>query len=207
MKKQATRTSMKPMMFARTCRFLPILILSQVLPARERPAPELLTIDNGRIKIGIERATGASLTHLSWKAYPSNTINSHDPGRLIQQSYYAGKQLDRTADGQHQAWRPWSWNPIQGGGVGSWTRVTEFKQLNNEQSLYAETIPKLWDTGPCVHFAPVGFIELGPQSTLSYRYWLVTGTEKEIANRLNELWGKHQKESISISNPPPAKDH
>jgi hypothetical protein len=71
-------------------------------------------------------------------------VNSADPGRLIQQSYYAGQSLDRKADGQSTAWSPWPWNPIQGGGVSSWARVNEFKRLN-EQTLYSETVPKLWD--------------------------------------------------------------
>ncbi len=105
---------------------------------------DLLTIDNGVVKIGIDRLKGAAITHLSAAAHSKNIVNSSDPGRLIQQSYYAGKSLDRKADGQHAAWSPWTWNPIQGGGVGSWARVTEFKRLD-AQTLYAETIPKLWD--------------------------------------------------------------
>jgi len=111
--------------------------------AAPRP-PELLLIDNGTAKIGIDRAMGASITWLSWDGHPKNVINIHDPGRLIQQSYYAGLRLDRTADGQHEHWSPWSWNPIQGGGVGSWARVTRFKKRNNS-TLYGKTIPKLWD--------------------------------------------------------------
>jgi hypothetical protein len=67
-----------------------------------------------------------------------------DPGRLIQQSYYAGKSLNRTADGQSRDWNPWPWNPIQGGGVGSWARVTRFESINGKV-LHSETIPKLWD--------------------------------------------------------------
>lgn len=107
-------------------------------------AEELLVIDNGTTKIGIDRAKGASITYLSFAAYPKNMVNIHDPGRLIQQSYYAGKRLDRKADGQAPSWSPWSWNPIQGGGVGSWAKVTEFKRLD-DHTLYGETIPKLWD--------------------------------------------------------------
>lgn len=105
---------------------------------------ELLQLHNGTVKIGIDRNKGASISWLSWADYPKNAINIADPGRLIQQSYYAGHNLDRTAEGQHKAWSPWTWNPIQGGGVGSWARVTEFKQLN-ENTLFGETIPKLWD--------------------------------------------------------------
>ena len=109
-----------------------------------RRTEDLLLLDNGTVKIGLNRAMGASITWLSWASYPQNMVNSVDPGRLIQQSYYAGRRLDRTADGQSKSWSPWSWNPIQGGGIGSWARVNECKRLD-DQTLYAETVPKLWD--------------------------------------------------------------
>ncbi len=105
---------------------------------------ELLLLENGTVKVGIDRAKGASITWLSWAAHPTNIVNIADPGRLIQQSYYAGLRLDRRADGQSKSWSPWSWNPIQGGGVASWARVTEFKRLD-DHTLYGETVPKLWD--------------------------------------------------------------
>jgi hypothetical protein len=105
---------------------------------------EELFLDNGTVKVGIDPGKGASITWLSWAGYSSNMVNISDPGRLIQQSYYAGKILDRQSDGQHKAWSPWSWNPIQGGGVGSWARVREIKKID-ATTLYAETIPKLWD--------------------------------------------------------------
>jgi len=110
----------------------------------DRPEPDLLFLENETMKIGIDRSMGASITWLSWQAQPENIVNIHDPGRLIQQSYYAGKPLDRQADGQHKAWSPWTWNPIQGGGVMSWARVTRF-QLHEDRMLISETIPKLWD--------------------------------------------------------------
>ena len=100
--------------------------------------------DNGTIKIGIDRTKGGAITWLSWNAYSSSAVNVSDPGRLIQQSYYAGRPLDRRADGQSKSWSPWPWNPIQGGGIGSWARITEFKRLD-AGTLYAETVPKLWD--------------------------------------------------------------
>jgi hypothetical protein len=105
---------------------------------------DMLLTENGTVKVGINRNKGAAITWLSWTGYPKNTVNSADPGRLIQQSYYAGNRLDRQADGQSKSWSPWSWNPIQGGGVSSWARVIEFKRLDNH-TLYAETVPKLWD--------------------------------------------------------------
>ena len=73
--------------------------LVAVHPACLRSGTEdLLTVDNGTVKIGIDRAKGASITWLSWTAYPKNIVNSADPGRLIQQSYYAGHSLNLTAD-------------------------------------------------------------------------------------------------------------
>jgi hypothetical protein len=131
---------------------IPVLfiLLGTQLPAvsSEIATPErvedLLFLDNGTVKIGVNRAMGASITWLSWAAFPHNIVNSVDPGRLIQQSYYAGHSLDRRADGQSPSWSPWAWNPIQGGGIGSWARVTECKILP-DGALYSETIPKLWD--------------------------------------------------------------
>lgn len=287
----------------------------------------LVKLDNGTLQVGVDRSKGGAITWLSWKAYPKNAVNHSDPGRLIQQSYYAGKRLDRTADGQSKAWSPWTWNPIQGGGVGSWARVTELKQLDDHQ-LFSETIPKLWDmpgeeaaavmrqwtgfelamsnvvvvrceficqrdkndrwgapvsraqeipacyftrnfdtvksylgdghwrtevqppgppwgkatpprkamamfnqdgqgiaifspsatqpwnfgphaggksddpqAGPCMHVAPIGLAVLGPKSIYRYRYWLVTGTEPELATRLDALWKKYSGERAELTEP------
>jgi len=123
---------------------LAILLAAPIQANPERPQPDLLFIQNTAMKIGIDRSMGATITWLSWKAHPENIINIHDPGRLLQQSYYAGKSLDRRSDGQHKAWSPWTWNPIQGGGVMSWARVTRFEKPQ-DRMLVAETIPKLWD--------------------------------------------------------------
>jgi hypothetical protein len=123
-----------------------LILIASVTLAWGAPtrADDRLLLDNGTVTVGIDRAKGAAITWLSWTAYPKNMVNSADPGRLIQQSYYAGLRLDRRGDGQSKAWSPWSWNPIQGGGVSSWARVTAFKRLG-DHTLYGETIPKLWD--------------------------------------------------------------
>lgn len=128
----------------KTLLFLGLTGITTAEPNIKPTAADLLLLDNGTARIGIDRSKGASITWLSWATYPKNMVNYADPGRLIQQSYYAGRRLDRTKDGQSKAWSPWTWNPIQGGGVGSWARVTEFKRLD-DQTLYGETIPKLWD--------------------------------------------------------------
>jgi hypothetical protein len=284
----------------------------------------VLKVDNGSVIVGIDREKGGAITWLSWPAYPKNAVNLADPGRLIQQSYYAGKSLDRTAEGQSPAWSPWTWNPIQGGGVGSWARVTEFKRTESN-TLYSVTAPKLWDmpdeeaeavmrqwtgfepgrsnvvvvqceflahraeadrwgpavprpqeipacyltrnfdvvksylgdgrwrketqppgppwghahpprkamavfnaqgqgiavfspastqpwnfgphgtgasdeatAGPCMHLAPLDRVPLGPKSEYRYRYWLVVGTEAELARDLEALWSLHSDEKASF---------
>ena len=55
--------------------------------------------------------------------------------------------------------------------------------------------------GPCVHVAPLDRVNLGPQSTYRYRYWLVVGTEAQIAARLDALWEKYSTERASLTNP------
>lgn len=288
---------------------------------------ELLSVDNGTVKVGIDRAKGASICWLSWAGYPKNIVNIADPGRLIQQSYYAGLRIDRSADGQSKDWRPWPWNPIQGGGVSSWARVNEFKRID-DRMLFGETIPKLWDmpdeeaaaimrqwtgfepgmanvvavrcefvsnrepvdrwgpakpahqeipacyftrnfnkvrsylgdgkwrdesqapgppwghakpprnalacfdangqgvavfspsatqgwnfgphgtgssdepkAGPCMHMAPIDRVGLGPNSTYSYRYWIVVGSEQEITASLDDLLKNYSNERAKLSNP------
>ena len=125
-----------------------LLLGVAICPAADKkvlnPKEDLLLLDNGAVKVGIDRNKGASITFLSWAGYPKNMVNGHDPGRLIQQSYYAGKSIDRRPDGQHIAWSQWSWNPIQGGGVGSWARVLKFDRVD-PNTLFGETVPKLWD--------------------------------------------------------------
>ncbi len=121
-----------------------LLLISAVHAIPGRPEPEMLFLEDETMKIGIDRSMGASITWLSWREHPDNVVNIHDPGRLIQQSYYAGQLVDRRTDGQHEAWSPWSWNPIQGGGVKSWARVTRFGKTDDGR-LVSETVPKLWD--------------------------------------------------------------
>lgn len=105
---------------------------------------DLSIIDNGVVRIGMDANKGGSITWISSESYPQNIVNYADPGRLIQQSYYAGDPLDRTSEGQWKAWSPWTWNPIQGGGVGSWARATRCEKTGALE-LYSECTPKLWD--------------------------------------------------------------
>jgi len=52
--------------------------------------------------------------------------------------------------------------------------------------------------GPCMHVAPIDRVMLGPKSTYRYRYWLLVGTEPQIAARLDALWEKYSAERAGL---------
>ena len=57
---------------------------------------------------------------------------------------YAGKSIDRKAEGQSPHWSPWSWNPIQvGDAFRNRAKILEYKKTGNE--LYVKCIPMQWD--------------------------------------------------------------
>ena len=285
--------------------------------------PPATRLEQNGIIVGVDGAKGASITWLSF-ADSGNVVNIADPGRLIQQSYYAGRSLDRQTETQHTAWSPWPWNPIQGGGVGAWAQAGILRR--EQDRLYSETTPKLWDMAderaaavmkqwtefepalpnvvrvtcefvclrenddrwgaavprgqelpacyftrkfsrvasylgegrwrderyrpgppwfqvrpplaamgcfdqkdrgvavfspvatkpwnfgaagamgrnrledkPCMHLAPIEVLRLGPQSSLRYRYWLVVGTQSDVAASLDTLMGRYRGESLTLT--------
>jgi len=102
-------------------------------------------IDNGTLRLEATFANGGSLAHFSGPS-GENLINRYDRGRLIQQSYYAGNLLDRTTNGQHAVWSPWTWNPIQGGDCsGKASEVLEVGTTEFGDALFTRTVPLLWD--------------------------------------------------------------
>ena len=79
-------------------------------------------------------------------------------------------------------------------------------------SVPASSVPAPWNygsrgggssseaaDGPCVHVAPLAIVNMGPRSTMRYRYWMVVGTEGEIAERLDALWEKYSRELLELS--------
>jgi len=104
-----------------------------------------LDLENGVIHVGIHcGAYGGAITYLSKSGETRNLINLQDKGREVQQSYYAGRALDRRGEGQSKSWTPWPWNPIQvGDAYGNCSKVVESRRAENE--LYVKTIPLLWD--------------------------------------------------------------
>lgn len=104
------------------------------------PAADWLYLDNGQVRLGVDRAAGASIGFFGESATGRNLLNHYDKGRFIQQSYYG------TKDGSDWNGKPWRWNPVQGGGWrGEPARTLAF--TNTATTLYARTQPKHWATG------------------------------------------------------------
>ena len=86
----------------------------------ENSAEDLLLLDNGTVKIGLNRAKGASITWLSWPAHPRNIVNHADPGRLVQQSDYAGSRWIARPRAKARPGVPGRGTPSRAAGSASW---------------------------------------------------------------------------------------
>ena len=75
-----------------------------------------LELSNSKICVKQDLTRGGAIYYISKSDEERNIVNIYDEGRYIQQSYYAGNNIDRQAEGQAKAWSPWAWNPIQVGG-------------------------------------------------------------------------------------------
>ncbi|HEX5791420.1 MAG TPA: hypothetical protein VFY13_09700, partial [Luteolibacter sp.] len=108
-------------------------------------ANETTYIDNGTLRMGTPTTQGGSINFLA-PSGGANLVNWYDAGRLIQQSYYAGQSLDRTAEGQSPSWSPWAWNPIQGGDASNArSQVIEMTRFESGAGYFTRTVPLLWD--------------------------------------------------------------
>jgi hypothetical protein len=119
------------------------LLAPQAADARRSP-PYTSSLDNGVIKVGIDSGRGGAISYLSPSGSTTNYINVYDQGREVQQSYYAGQQLDRRAEGQNRTWSPWRWNPI-GAGDSYGNRPVVLSSSITSTTMYVKTQPLLWD--------------------------------------------------------------
>lgn len=107
--------------------------------AAEIPKDPFTYLDNGVLRIGVDKTRGAAIGYFSLLKDPRNLLNHHDEGRFIQQSYYGDP------DGSLWAKKPWRYNPVQGGSYkGEDAKTLEFRQSKTE--LYAKVEPLHWAT-------------------------------------------------------------
>ena len=120
-----------------------LLLLAASLRAGPMPAPEF--IDNGVIRLGIDRSAGGAIFHFGPSGEGSpNLLNHYDKGRFIQQSYY-GRE-----DGSEWAGKPWRWNPVQGGGYRGEPAENVVITREGDSMLRVANKPHHWATGEVV---------------------------------------------------------
>lgn len=109
----------------------------------QKPNLSWVYLDNGTIRIGVDRNRGAAIGYLALSKDKRNLLNHYDEGRFIQQSYYGD------ADGSMWAKKPWTYNPVQGGSYkGEDAKTLEFRETAKE--LYAKVEPLHWASAkPC----------------------------------------------------------
>jgi hypothetical protein len=112
--------------------------------AKKNETPAELVADNGTLTVKFDLSRGGAISWISLSGSDRSFVNIADEGRYIQQSYYAGKSLDRKADGQSPSWSPWPWNPIQvGDAFRNRAKILDYSQ--SKDSLYVKCIPLQWD--------------------------------------------------------------
>jgi hypothetical protein len=117
------------------------LLAAPTEPTSRPVATSDFELKSSAMQVGFSRAMGGAIVHVSVPGGP-NLVNVHDPGRLVQQSYYAGAVVERAA--HHPAWKKWSWNPIQGGDAFNFTPgCTTFEQLDDGR-FHSETTGLNW---------------------------------------------------------------
>jgi len=108
------------------------------------PGQDKIGIDNDTLHVKVDLTRGGAICYISKSSDNRNIINIADEGRYVQQSYYAGKSLDRKAEGQSHSWSPWSWNPIQvGDAFRNRAKILDYKKSGN--TIYVKCTPMLWD--------------------------------------------------------------
>ena len=106
--------------------------------------PKELVADNGKLTVKFDLTRGGAIFWISNSGSQRSFVNIADEGRYIQQSYYAGKSLDRKAEGQSPNWSPWAWNPIQvGDAFRNRAKILDYKQ--SKDTLYVKCTPMQWD--------------------------------------------------------------
>jgi hypothetical protein len=144
---------------------LAIPILLWLLASGARAEDQWVYLDNGEVRLGVNRTAGACIGWLSAGEGKPNVLNSYDRGRFVQQSYYGAP------DGSLWNGKPWRYNPIQGGDwQGKPATVLEFRA--EPSRLYARTQAVHWASGEDLPEAIMEqWIELaGPLVHLKYRF-------------------------------------
>jgi hypothetical protein len=122
-------------------RFFALLSLFGSLVSAVATEPEeWVYLDNGKIRLGVNKSGGAAIGWLSESGRDSNVLNRYDLGRYVQQSWYGAE------DGSDWNGKPWRWNPVQGG---NWENApAELTTFSAEENVIESvSVPVHWATG------------------------------------------------------------
>ena len=121
-----------------------LLIAACPHPARAARRGGGLELRSKHITLRQDLTRGGAICFIGRGRQDRNYVNIYDEGRYIQQSYYAGRSVNRQAEGQSPFWSPWAWNPIQVGDYkGNRAQILESRRKGS--STYVRCIPMLWD--------------------------------------------------------------
>ena len=110
-----------------------------LLCAEQKGKSKWSYLDNGKVRIGVDRSRGACIGFFGESLSKRNLLNIFDAGRYLQQSYYGEK------DGTNWNGKPWRYNPIQGG---NWqnkpSRLDSFELKPDAFQIKSTTTPHHW---------------------------------------------------------------
>lgn len=113
------------------------LLLAAPIFAKPQATNDWAYLDNGTIRIGVDKSRGSAIGYLALSEDKRNLLNHQDEGRFIQQSYYGDP------DGSVWGKKPWVYNPVQGGSYkGEDAKTLDFRITGTE--LYAKIEPLRW---------------------------------------------------------------
>ena len=103
-------------------------------------------LENQRFKVGLRLVWGGGITFIQDKQCKveklGNLINTHDAGRLVQQSYYGTAGNDEYQPGVYNDTK-WVYNPVQGGDQ-YWNHSRLIDIIVSKNSVYVKSQPQDW---------------------------------------------------------------
>ena len=139
---------------------------SNALDNKKKAGRDWEYLDNGVVRIGIDKSRGACIGYLAESKTKRNLLNNYDEGRFIQQSYYG------RPDGSKWNGKPWVYNPVQGGyAKGKSSRLLKFSRDKKKKAISARVEPLSWASGIACPEALMGVtISLeGPLARVRFR--------------------------------------
>ena len=147
----------------------PLLIAALLAPGIAAGSEPFTFIENSEVRLGIDSKRGGSIGYFAEAANGKNAVNTHDLGRWIGQSYYAGP---KPYGEPHPGWKDWPWNPVSAGDVFGFAGEV-LEQKFGQGELYLRTRPKQW----ALKNTP---------AECTFETWIVLkGRTAEIRHRLN----------------------